>query len=70
MNLGINAKMYPLLIMTFLFLVAYTFGVVYLFTHKVNGCRRRWQPLDFIWVPMGGLTGVLMAALWWKSHGS
>ncbi len=45
------------------FLAAYSTGVVYLFTRKVNGRRRRWVPLDFVWVPMGGLTGVLIVML-------
>ena len=70
MNAAPNPKLYFLLMITGLFLAAYSYGVVYLFTHRVNGQRRRWHPLDFVWVPMGGLTGVLMAALWWKSHGS
>jgi succinate dehydrogenase hydrophobic anchor subunit len=70
MNAAPNSKMYPLLMISAIFLVTYAVGVVYLFTHRVNGRRRRWQPLDFVWVPMGGLTGILMAALWWNSHGN
>ena len=68
MNAASTPKLYSLLVISGIFLVLYALGVVYLFTHKVHGQRRRWQPLDFVWVPMGGLTGVLMAALWWNSH--
>lgn len=68
MNAVLNPKLYPLIMISGLFLGLYSAGVVYLFTHRVNGRRRRWHPLDFVWVPMGGLTGVLMAAIWWSSH--
>jgi uncharacterized metal-binding protein len=38
------------------FLVVYSLGIIYLFTRTVSGRRRRWDALDFVWVPLGGLT--------------
>ena len=47
------------------FLVLYSLSVTRLFSRKVNGRtrRRRWALLDFVWVPVGGLTGLVMLAL-------
>ena len=50
------------------FLIVYALGIVYLFTRTVSGRRRRWVTLDFVWVPLGGLTGLVILALWWRSH--
>lgn len=68
MNTVNHHSMIPLIIIAAVFLILYSFYVGYLFTRKTNGCRRRWQGLDFIWVPMGGLTGILILALWWQSR--
>ncbi len=68
MNAVINAKNYPLFMISAMFLITYSLGVLYLFMHRVNGRRRRWHALDWVWIPMGGLTGVLMVALWWNNH--
>jgi hypothetical protein len=50
------------------FLAAYVAAVIYLFTRTSYGRRRRLELLDFVWVPMGGLTGILMMALWWQGR--
>jgi hypothetical protein len=68
MNATKNASLVPLITLAVVFLVLYSTGVIYLFARTINGCRRRWQALDFIWVPIGGVTGVLILALWWKSR--
>lgn len=68
MNTATNSHLVPMTLEIALFLVVYGVVIVRLFTRKVNGRRRRWAPLDFVWVPMGGLTGALMFALWWQSH--
>jgi len=60
--------MVPHIIVAVVFLAAYALLVLHLFTRTINGCRRRWAPLDFVWVPMGGLTGILILTLWWQSH--
>jgi len=63
-----SASHLPLLILAATFLIIYSGVVVYLFTRTVNGQRRRWEMLDFIWVPMGGVTGILILALWWQNR--
>ena len=68
MNPTKNASLVPLITLAGVFLIIYAAYVVYLFTRTINGCRRRWQGLDFVWVPMGGLTGILILALWWQSR--
>jgi hypothetical protein len=51
------------------FLLAYALGIVLVFRANKWGRRRRWLPLDYIWVPLGGLTGVFLLALWWRAYG-
>jgi hypothetical protein len=46
-------------------LVGYCITVGLMFRKNRLGCRRRWLPLDYIWVPLGGLTVVSLLALWW-----
>jgi hypothetical protein len=46
-------------------LMAYSITIVLMFRKNKLGIRRRWHPLDFIWVPLGGLTVVSLLALWW-----
>ena len=50
------------------FLLIYALGIVMIFRANKWGRRRRWIPLDYIWVPLGGLTGVALLALWWYSY--
>jgi len=61
-------NMVPLFISIGVFLILYSLGIAYMFTRTVYGRRRRWEWLDLVWVPMGGLTGILMLALWWRNH--
>ena len=51
------------------FVVIYAVLIALVFRSKANGRRRRWLPLDYVWVPLGGLTGVFLLALWWRMHG-
>jgi hypothetical protein len=59
----------PALISILAFLLAYSLGVLVLFRPNKWGQRRKWLALDYVWVPLGGLTGVCLLALWWQSHG-
>ena len=59
----------PVLLSMLGFLLVYALGIVLIFRAEKWGQRRRWLPLDYIWVPLGGLTGVFLLALWWRSHG-
>jgi hypothetical protein len=58
----------PALVSMVGFLLAYALCIVLVFRPNKWGRRRRWLPLDFIWVPLGGLTGVCLLALWWRAH--
>ena len=51
------------------FLLAYSLGIAMLFRANRHGQRRKWVALDWVWVPLGGLTGVCLLALWWQTHG-
>ena len=50
------------------FLFVYTLVVAYLFRPNQHGRRRRWLPMDYVWVPLGGLTGLCLVAVWWRMH--
>jgi hypothetical protein len=50
------------------FLVVYALCIVLAFRTEKWGQRRRWLPLDYVWVPLGGLTGLCLLLLWWRSH--
>jgi hypothetical protein len=67
-NVSKNTSFIPVIMIAAVFLAVYGVGIAYMFTKKVNGCRRRWSPLDFVWIPIGGLTGILILALWWQSR--
>jgi amino acid transporter len=60
----------PVLVSILGFLLVYALGIVMIFRANKWGRRRRWIPLDYIWVPLGGLTGAFLLALWWGSHGA
>jgi len=59
----------PVVISMLAFLLAYALVVVLMFRANKHGQRRRWEALDFVWVPLGGLTGIFLLALWWRAHG-
>jgi amino acid transporter len=48
------------------FLVVYTLYVVSLFRPRKNGRRRLWRGVDWVWVPLAGVAGVMLLALWWR----
>jgi len=50
------------------FLLAYALVIAIVFRTNKFGRRRRWLALDFVWVPLGGLTGICLLALWWRMH--
>lgn len=52
----------------FLFLMAYSLAIVLLFSTDRQGRRRRWSSLDYVWVPLGGVTGVCLLVLWWHTR--
>jgi hypothetical protein len=49
-------------------LMVYFIAVRLMFRRDKLGFRRRWHALDYIWVPLGGLTVVSLLALWWHSR--
>jgi len=68
MNLKILAPIIPVAAMAVFFLLLYSLAIFFLFSPNKNGLRRRWMTLDWVWVPLGGLTGVFLLALWWRMH--
>jgi amino acid transporter len=65
MNANAPSSHLPLLYMIGGFLVLYTLYVVSLFRPRKSGRRRHWRTHDWLWVPLAGLTGVVLLALWW-----
>ena len=61
-------KSIPLLSSLLGFLLVYALVVVLLFRPDREGRRRRWLPMDYVWVPLGALTGIFLIALWWRMH--
>jgi hypothetical protein len=55
----------PLAVLISICLIVYLIAVTLMFRSDKLGRRRRWLPLDFVWVPLGGLTVVSLVALWW-----
>jgi hypothetical protein len=55
----------PLTVLISICLIVYLTAVTLMFRSDKLGRRRRWLPLDFVWVPLGGLTVVSLVALWW-----
>ncbi|HEY3852983.1 MAG TPA: hypothetical protein VGO67_01160 [Verrucomicrobiae bacterium] len=49
-------------------LLVYCFFVVLMFRKNSNGVRRRWHTLDYVWVPLGGLTIVTLLAVLLYRH--
>ncbi len=62
-------KSIPALGSMLLFLLAYAVGIVMLFRAGQRGLRRKWVALDYVWVPLGALTGIFLLALWWQAYG-
>jgi hypothetical protein len=48
------------------FLLVYAVAIALVFRANARGRRRRWLALDYVWVPLGGLTGLCLLALWWR----
>jgi amino acid transporter len=65
----INARtLRPLLPIIYIisgFLIVYAFYIFSLFKTRKDGTRRRWRSKDWVWVPLAGLAGVMLLALWW-----
>lgn len=55
----------PIVLIIVGFLIVYAFYVVSLFKPRKDGSQRRWRRNDWVWVPLAGVTGVLLLALWW-----
>jgi hypothetical protein len=51
------------------FLAAYALGIIFAFRRDDKGRRRKWGVLDFVWVPLGAVSGVCLLLLWWRNHG-
>jgi hypothetical protein len=72
----IEKKMQPMLrsipglCLTAGFLLAYALVVFLIYRPNKFGRRRRWHFLDFVWVPLGGLTGLILLSLFWRAHAS
>jgi hypothetical protein len=47
-------------------MLVYGIAVILMFRKDSRGLRRRWLPLDYIWVPLGGLTVLSLVMLWWR----
>jgi heme/copper-type cytochrome/quinol oxidase subunit 2 len=63
-------KSVPVLVSMSVFLLVYALVIAFVFRANARGRRRRWLPLDYVWVPLGGLTGLCLLALWWRMHGA
>jgi hypothetical protein len=46
-----------------LFLICYILFIVRLFRVDAKGRRRRCCMMDFVWIPLGGLTGVTLVGV-------
>jgi hypothetical protein len=44
-------------------LLIYCFLIVLLFRKNSYGVKRRWHALDYVWVPLGGLTLLTLLAV-------
>jgi amino acid transporter len=62
-------KSIPMLISIFGYLLAYAGVVVMMLRRDRHGWKRKWDSLDFVWVPLGGFAGVSLIILWWRTHG-
>lgn len=65
MNADHLLALLPILCIIAVFLVAYTIWVRNLFRTRKDGSQRRWRRHDWIWVPLAGISGALLLALWW-----
>jgi sensor c-di-GMP phosphodiesterase-like protein len=55
----------PLICILWAYLAAYMVWVISLFQPRKDGSQRRWRSQDWMWVPLAGITGALLLALWW-----
>jgi amino acid transporter len=64
-----NAKelrsLLPLIYVICGFVVVYSLYICSLFKRRKDGNRRRWRGTDTLWVPLAGLTGIMLLILWW-----
>ena len=65
MNVAQLRPLFPIIAIIVFFLVVYSFWVASLFRLRKDGTQRRWRSQDWIWVPLAGVTGALLLALWW-----
>jgi hypothetical protein len=68
MNIKTLAPYIPVAALGVFFLVLYSLVVLFLFSANKNGRRRKWMPLDWLWVPLGVVTGAFLLAVWWRMH--
>jgi hypothetical protein len=66
-----NAKgLLPIICIIVAFLIVYSLWVSSLFKPRKDGTQRRWRTGDWLWVPLAGVAGVLLLALWWHMRAS
>jgi amino acid transporter len=65
MNVEKVRPFFPIIVVILGFLVVYSLWVASLFRPRKDGSQRRWRSQDWVWVPLAGVTGVLLLALWW-----
>jgi amino acid transporter len=65
MNVEKLRPLFPIIGIIVVFLIVYLLWVVSLFRLRKDGSQRRWRSEDWVWVPLAGLTGALLLALWW-----
>jgi len=65
MNVEKLRPLFPIIAIIVVFLVVYSFWVASLFKPRKDGSQRRWRNEDWVWVPLAGVAGVLLLALWW-----
>ena len=65
MNTATLSPLLPIIAVIAGFLIVYALWVASLFRPRKDGSQRRWRSKDWVWVPLAGLTGVLLLALWW-----
>ena len=66
MNVEKLRPLFPIIAIILGFLIVYALWVASLFRPRKDSSQRRWRGEDWIWVPLAGLTGVLLLALWWQ----
>jgi amino acid transporter len=65
MNTKELAPLLPIICIISGFLIVYSLWVASLFRVRKDGSQRRWRTEDWVWVPLAGVAGALLLALWW-----